>query len=153
MCVVPERIKRTVLYVPSAICNAPATDSISMMFPMIMFSITHRDEWFIRTMLPIALSDENISKDTFETARLSILHTKVKAGMPSDVSGELMKKCTAPTLVMAAEKDCLYPAKRVLPRAKKIIPDCTTYLMKNRGHMNFLTEREKQMIVRFLARN
>ncbi len=61
-----------------------------------------------------------------------------------------MRNCTAPTLVMAAEKDCLFPGKDVIERAEKIIPNCRTYLLEGRGHMNFLTDDEKKMIVDFL---
>ena len=52
---------------------------------------------------------------------------------------------------MAAEMDCLFPAKQVISRAEKIIDNCTTYLLKARGHMHFLTEDEKKMIVDFLV--
>ena len=60
--------------------------------------------------------------------------------MPNDVDGDLMKKCSAPTLVMAAEKDCLFPGKGVIRRAKEIIPNCTTYLLEGRGHMNIIIQ-------------
>ena len=72
-------------------------------------------------MLPMAVTEENIADDTYETAKLSINYTNVKAGMPSNVAGKDMKKCKAPTLVVAGEKDCLFPAKRVLLRAEQII--------------------------------
>ena len=121
MCVSPEKIKRAVLYVPSGIKNAPAINGMSMMFPMIMYWITHEDKWLKKCMLPMAVSEENITDDIYETAKLSINHSKVKTGMPSNVSEKDMKKCKAPTLVMAAEKDCLFPAKGVIPRAKRII--------------------------------
>ena len=85
------------------------------------------------------------------TAKLSINFSKVKTGMPSNVKTEDMEKCKVPTLVMEAEKDCLYPARYVIPRAKKIIDNCTTYLLESRGHMHFLTENEKKMIVDFLV--
>ena len=88
--------------------------------------------------------------DIYITAKLSIDYIKVKTGMPSDVDEELMKKCNAPTLIMAAEKDCLFPGKGVIERAGRIIPNCETYLLKGRGHMNFLTDEEKKMIVDFL---
>ena len=151
MCVAPEKIKRAVLYVPSAIRNAPAISSISMMFPMILYWITHKDEWLKKCMLPMAITEDNITTDIYETAKLSICHSKVKAGMPSNVSEKYMKKCKAPTLVMAAEKDCLFPAKGVISRAKQIITNCTTYLVENRGHMSNLTEEEKQIITKFLG--
>ena len=104
-------------------------------------------------MLPMAVTEENITEDIYETAKLSINHSKVKTGMPSDVSEQYMKKYKAPTLVMAAEKDCLFPAKGVIPRAERIIENCTTYLLEGRGHMSNLTEEEKQMIVDFLKQD
>lgn len=70
--------------------------------------------------------------------------------MPSDVDDELIRECKAPTFVMAAEKDCLFPGKDVIERAERIIPSCKTYLLEGRGHMNALTDVEKKMIVDFL---
>ncbi|MCR5267309.1 MAG: alpha/beta hydrolase [Lachnospiraceae bacterium] len=150
MCVCPDRVKRVVLYVPSGIKNAPAIKSASMMLPMIAYWVTGKDKWLKKCMLPMAITEDNITDDAYETAKLSIDHIRVKKGMPGDVDGRLMNKCLAPTLVMAAEKDCLFPGKGVIERAKKIIPHCTTYLLEGRSHMNFLTEEEKKMIVDFL---
>lgn len=150
MCVTPWKISRAVLYVPAGIKNAPAINSMSMMFPMILYWITHKDKWLKKCMLPMAITEENITQDIYETAKLSINYSKVKAGMPSNVSEKSMKKCKAPTLVMAAEKDCLFPAQGVISRAKRIITNCTTYLLENRGHMSNLTKEEKQMITNFL---
>lgn len=150
MCVAPEKVKRAVLYVPAGIKNAPAINSMSMMFPMIMYWITHKDKWLKKCMLPMAVTEENITDDIYETAKLSIDYAKVKVGMPSNVSEKDMKKCKAPVLVMAGEKDCLFPAKAVLPRAERIIQNATTYLLEGRGHMSSLAEGEKQMIIEFL---
>ena len=150
MCVVPEKIKRVVMYIPSGIKNAFQLKNASMMFPMIMYWITGGDHWLKKTMLPMAVTEENITDDIYETAKLSIDHAKVKTAMPTNVSAAKMAKCKAPTLVMAAEKDCLFPGPGVLKRAAEIIPDCKTYLLEGRGHMHFLTYDEKDMIVRFL---
>lgn len=150
MCVAPDKVKRAVLYVPSGIKNAPAINSMSMIFPMIMYWITHQDKWLKKCMLPMAVTEENITEDIYETAKLSINHSKVKTGMPSNVKEKDMRKCEAPTLVMAAEKDCLFPAKGVLPRAGGIIKNVKTYLLEGRGHMSSLRDEEKQMIVEFL---
>ena len=152
MCICPKKVKRAVLYIPSGINNAPAIKNIKMMLPMMMFWITHNDKWLKRTLLPIALDESNIDKDIFEMSKLSIAYTKVKAGMPSNADKKLIARCNAPTLVMAAEKDCLFPAKRVLPRAKQIIKHCSLYLLKGRGHLHFLTDPEKRMIVDFLKK-
>ena len=51
---------------------------------------------------------------------------------------------------MAAEKDCLFPAKGVLLKAKKVWTQSKIYLLKDRGHINELTDEEKKMIIGFL---
>ena len=153
MCVCPEKVKRAVLYIPSGISNTPSIKNIRMMTPMMMYWFTHKDKWLRRTLLPLTVSEEDITDDIFETAKLSIEYSKVKAGMPSNVSEKLIGWCLAPTLVMAAEKDCLFPAQRVLPRAQKIIRNCSIYLLKGRGHMHALTAQEKQMIVDYLKQD
>lgn len=152
MCVAPKKIKRAVLYVPSGIKNAPATNSMNMMLPMLMYWITKDEKWLKKCMLPMAIMEENIPEEIYETAKLSIRHARVKAKMPSNVSEQDMKKCAAPTLVMAAEKDCLFPARSVIPRAKRIITNCTTYLLESRGHINDLTYKEKLLIIDFLSK-
>ncbi len=150
MCMVPDRVKKVFMIIPSGIKNAPWIKSISMLFPMIMFWSTGKEEWLRKTFEPLAPAGGTIDDDMYETARLSIEYTKVKTSMPSNVKASLMKKCKAPTLVMAAEFDILFPAGGVLKRAKKIIPNCETYLLENRGHVHDLTDTEKQMIVSFL---
>lgn len=150
MCVAPDKIKKAVLYVPSGIKNASAINSISMMIPMIIYCITHKESWLKKCMLPMAVTEDNITEDIYKTAKCSIDFCRIKSGMPSDVPPKYIKKCKAPTLVMAAEKDCLFPAKRVIPQAEKIITNCTTYLITDRGHMNNLSEKEKKMIIDFL---
>ena len=57
----------------------------------------------------MAITEDNITEDVFLTAKLSIDHARIKTRMPSNVGGDRMKRCTAPTLVMAAEKDTLFP--------------------------------------------
>ena len=150
MCVIPEKIDIAVLYVPSGIKNAPSVKNMRMMMPMIMYWITHKDKWLKKCMLPMAVKEENITDDIYETAKLSINYSKIKSGMPSNISKKLIKNYVAPTLVLAAEKDCLFPGKGVLKRSKKIFRNVKTYLLKERGHMSFLTDSEKLMICDFL---
>lgn len=152
MCVCPDLVERAVLYIPSGINNAPAIGNIRMLLPMIMYWATHNDHWLKQCMIPMALTPDNITNDSFETAKMSITYAKIKTAMPSNVSAKRMSLCNAPTLVMAAERDCLFPAQRVIPRANIIIRNCETYLLKNRGHMHFLTDDEKNLIVTFLKK-
>ena len=121
-----------------------------MMIPMIMYWVTHKRKWFEACIMPMAITKDNITEDIFETAKTSIDNVKIKTGMPSNVKPKDMRNCLAPTFVLAGEYDCLFPSKNVLTQAKNIIPNCKTYLLKNRGHMNLLTAEEKKMIVTFL---
>ncbi len=150
MCVSPEKIEKAVLLVPSGIKNAPAYKSMSMMFPMIMYWITGDEKWLVKCILPMSITEDNIDEETFETVKSSIDNVKIKAGMPSDVNPADIKKCKAPTLVMAAEKDCLFPADLVIPQAEASIPNCTTYLLEERGHLSNLMLSEQDMIIKFL---
>ena len=150
MCVAPEVINRSVLLVPSAIQNAPEYKSLSMAFPMLMYWLTHKEKWFIKCILPMAITASNITEDILETARCSIDNTKIKAVMPRNESCKNLCKYQKPVLVMAAEKDCLFPAKAVLLKAKKVWKQSERYLLKGRGHINELTNAEKKMIIDFL---
>lgn len=150
MCVAPEKISKSVLLVPSAIQNAPSLKSMNMMFPMCMYRITHHEKWFVKCILPMAVIEKYISEDILITAKSSIDHVKIKSIMPQNEKAGTLRKYKNPVLVMAAEKDCLFPAKGVLRRAKKVWPQGNCYLLKDRGHIHELTEREKQMIIQAL---
>lgn len=151
MCVSPEKIKKSVLLVPAGIKNAPAYKSMSMMFPMIMYWITGEKSWLLKCIMPMAVAEDNIDSNFYETAKCSIDNVKIKAGMPSNVNPKDMKNCKSPTLVMAGQKDCLFPAELVIPQAKRIIPNCTTYILQDRGHLHILNDDETRMIVDFLS--
>lgn len=112
MCVAPEVVERSVLLVPSAIQNAPAFKSINMVFPMLMYWFTHKEKWFVRCLLPMAVSEDNITEDILQTARCSIDHAKIKSVMPQNESCEALGRYQNPVLVMAAERDCLFPGKK-----------------------------------------
>lgn len=150
MCVAPEVIKCSVLIVPSAIQNAPTYKSVGMAFPMLMYWLTHKEKWFIKCILPMAIKASNITEDILETARCSIDNAKIKAVMPKNESCKNLCKYQKPVLVIAAEKDCLFPAKAVLLKAKKVWKQSERYLLKDRGHINELTNEEKKMIIDFL---
>lgn len=150
MCYAPDKIERAVLIVPSGIYNALPVSSVKMMIPLMQYRITKQEKYLIKTALFMALHREVIDEDTLDILKDSFENVKTKVGMPSNVNAEMMKKCYAPTFVIASEKDCLFPAKRVLPRAKRIIANCQTIELKGCGHMHVLPENVKKKIVDFL---
>ncbi len=150
MCTAPEKVLKSVLVVPAGIGNALPISSAKMMVPLIRYSFTKDDRQIREAALLMALTPEVLDEDTLKTVKSSFTHVKTKVGMPSNVGKKKMKRCTAPTLVLAAEFDCLFPAKKVLKRAGNIIPNCTRYELSGRGHMHNLTVKEKEMIIHFL---
>lgn len=151
MCVAPNMVSKCVLLVPSAIKNAPSVKSMNMLIPMCMYRLTHDEKWFIKCILPMAVKEENISKDILLTAKCSIDNARIKSVMPQNEKTVELRKYTNPVLVMAAEKDCLFPAKGVLRRAKAVWPQSRCYVLRDRGHIHELTEKEKRMIIKALS--
>ncbi|OXS73016.1 alpha/beta hydrolase [Lysinibacillus sp. KCTC 33748] len=151
MCTAPEKIKKSVLIVPSGINNAFPISTLKMMIPLLKYKLTKKEKYIKKTALFMAIREEVLDKDTLDMVRDSFDHVKTKVGMPSNVSEQLMQRCKAPTLIMAAEKDCLFPAKKVLSRAKRIIPNNTAHMLKGCGHMHMMPDLEKKMIVDFLS--
>ena len=79
-------------------------------------------------LLPMTLTEQDITADFLETARCSIDNVKIKAAMPKDESIERLSRYHNPVLVMAVEKDCLFPAGNVLPRVEKVWKQSNTYV-------------------------
>lgn len=151
MCTKPEKVKKSVLIVPSGINNAFPISTVKMMIPLLKYKLTKKEKYIKKTALFMAINEEILDKDTLDMVKDSFDHVKTKIGMPSNVSEQLMQQCKAPTLIMAAEKDCLFPAKKVLLRAQRIIPNNTAHLLKGCGHMHMMPELEQKMIVDFLS--
>lgn len=153
MCAAPEAVACSVLLVPSAIQNAPTYKSLNMAFPMLMYWLTHKEKWFVRCILPMSVTESNITEDILQTARCSIDHAKIKSVMPRNESCKRLCRYQNPVLVMAAEKDCLFPAENVFPKVRKVWKQSICYLLRDRGHINELTDEEKKRIVDFLIEN
>ncbi len=173
MCIEADKINKSVLLTPSGIKNSYPLCFSTMIIPVIKYIFTKNtkylteevqmtillkwiynrtkgDKYTIETALFIAVMEDILDKDTLDAIKNSFDHVKLKIGMPSNASKKLIKKCNAQTLVIASEYDCLFPAKKILKRAKNIIPNCTVHELKGRGHMHLLTNQEKNMIIEFL---
>lgn len=149
MCAAPERIEKAVIEVPSGIKNAPSIGLVIMMVPMVLFQLTHKDKWLVKCLQPMTLEPCDPSSTLFETVKCIMNHVKIKAGMPTDADPHKMAHYNAPTLVIASELDCMFPASLVIPQAQQIIKDCQTYELKGQGHFHYLSQEEEQMIIAF----
>ena len=152
MCFAPQKISKAILLVPSGICNVSTASIIfTMGIPMILYIMTQKEKWLKRAILPMAITEKEIDESTLEMVRYSFNHVCVKAGMPSNVKMADMQNYTAPTLLITGEKDVMFPGEKVIARAKNIIPNLKTYLMKGSGHMCMLSSEKYQHVLKMIA--
>lgn len=150
LCVAPEKIEKAVLAVPAGINNALPISTVGMIIPLVMYRITKKEKYIKRTAMHMALFEEVLDEDTLAVLKDSFDNVKTKIGMPSNVNPKLLKNYKSPTLVIAAERDCLFPAGRVLPKAQKIFCNCETLMMEGSGHMHVMPVSVKNKIIEFL---
>lgn len=147
MCVAPQKIDRAVLIVPAGISNAVPISSIAMLIPFLKYSITKQEKYLVKTTLYMALQEDVLDEDTLETLKDSFDHVKIKTAMPINIEKRRLSNYCSPTLVIASKNDCLFPAKKVLYRARKIISNCQTVELKAIGHLHILPQTEKERIL------
>ena len=151
MCVAPEKIEKSILVVPSGIANMSTFSiMISMGVPMVFYILTKKDYWLTKALLPMALEEKNIDEATYMMTKFIFEHVSVKAGMPSNVDAKELRNYIAPTFVIPAERDKLFPARKIIEKVKKMIPNLRIHLLENQGHMCTLPDNVVEMIVEFL---
>lgn len=107
----------------------------------------------MKTALYMALHEEVLDEDTINILKDSFDNVKIKAAMPTNIEKKRLNGYCSPTLIIASEKDCLFPARKVLHRARKMISDCQTVELKGSGHMHILPQTEKERIIEFLRKD
>lgn len=151
ICVAPKKVEKAVLVVPAGINNALPVASIKMMIPLLQYRITKKEKYLIKTALHMALDESVLDEDTLDMVKDSFDNVKTKVGMPTDIREKRLSGYHAPTLVIASEKDCLFPARKVLARAQRIFVNCRTCELKGSGHIHVLPENIKNAIVDFFS--
>ncbi len=156
MCVSPEKIRKAVMVVPAGIHNASRTKLIvSMGVPMMLYLVTRQEKWFKRAFSPMAIPGEPVDDETLEMIRFAFHHVKVNPNMPSNVKREDMAGYKAPTLLLAGEKDVLFPGEKVIERARELMPQVEAHLLQDCGHLYYSSDQRLQrmgtLIQAFLA--
>lgn len=152
MCVSPERIEKSILIVPSGISNVSTFHvMVNMGIPTMMYIITKNKYWLRKTILLMAIDEKNIDDATYEMVKCSFENATIKAGLPSNVPRNDLRRFTAPTLMIAAENDCLFPGKKVINKAISILPNLKTVLLHGQGHLCVLPNNVMKNIIDFIS--
>src|SRR5512146_2631416 len=117
----PQKIGKGILVVPSGFAPPPLGALVLRIgVPMILYMLTKQRHWLVRSLEPMyPQPSEAVVEVTGEVYR----SLKLEAEMPRSIRAEDLKRYQAPTLVLAAEKDVLFPGKAVIHRAREVIPN------------------------------
>jgi pimeloyl-ACP methyl ester carboxylesterase len=117
----PQRISKLFLFVPSGIVRVPLSSMVfQLSMPYLLYLLAPS-----RTKLARAVQwmGDELGKDDLEWSEVAFRHIRIEAQMPRPASKRELKRLQAPTLVIAAEHDAMFPGKAVIKRSREIIPN------------------------------
>jgi pimeloyl-ACP methyl ester carboxylesterase len=117
----PERVTKAALVVPAGLVKPPIGPILRMTLPWLRYTLSPSRERLTRMLQPM-FGSEPADPDVVTTVGLIFEHVHIERAMPRPATTEELRAWQAPTLVLAAEHDVFFPARRVLPRARAIIP-------------------------------
>lgn len=138
--VVPERISAAVVMIPSGLVSIPMkTMLFELLIPLMLYQLVPSREGLIRILRPMFVG-EPIDEVVIETTEAVFQHVHIEAEMPRNVTRDELARFTAPVLVLAAERDRLFPARQVLARAPQVFQNLVAAeVIKDSPH--FIPER------------
>jgi len=133
----PERISKAVVMIPSGLVSIPwQTMFFELLLPLIAYRLAPSRERLLRVLYPMFL-DDPIPEDVIEITEAVFAYVHIEPEMPRNITREEMASFKAPVLVLSAENDHLFPARKVVARAKDVfqnlvaaetLPDCPHFI-------------------------
>ncbi len=118
----PERIGKAVLFIPSGLVSIPFSTMVYMLVWLGLYHLAPTPERLKRLLWPM-FKEEPIDDQVLEITQAVFRHVRIEADMPRNVRRKELACFQAPTLVIAAEKDSLFPADQVVRRAREVFPN------------------------------
>ena len=126
----PERVSGAVLVSPAGIAAGPIWPMIrETALPMLVYRARPNRERLLRAARPILTDLEELY---VRQLGLVYRHVKLDRELPRAATREELAGYGAPTLLFAAENDPFFPARKVVPRAREIIPGLQTETLPGR---------------------
>lgn len=114
----PRRITKMALFVPSGIVAVPLTSMVfRITVPYLLYLLFPSRRWLARA---VRWMGNEIEDDVLQLIEAVFRHVRVEAEMPRPATEAELASFTAPTCVIAAEKDVMFPGEAVTERAKEI---------------------------------
>ena len=129
----PGRIARAALVSPAGIAAGPVWPMIKeTAVPMLLYRARPNHERLLRAARPI-LTD--LEEPVVRQLGLVYRHVRLDRQLPRAATAEELAAYGSPTLLFSAENDVFFPAARVIPRAREIIPNLRTETLPNDRHV------------------
>lgn len=118
----PECISQAVLFIPSGLVSIPIGCMLYMLWWLGLYRLAPSRSRLERLLWPI-VKDEPVDEELIEITETVFRNVRIESEMPRNVSRKELKRFKAPVLVLAAEKDGLFPADKVVKRAREVFPN------------------------------
>lgn len=130
----PERIRSAALLVPSGVISPPVLPLLrGIIAPMLGYMLRPNQRRLNRAVKPIFTGEP--APLWLEATKASFDHLRLESSMPRPATSEELLGFTAPTLVVAAERDPFFPGRLVLQRAREILPHARLELFEGESHV------------------
>ena len=141
----PQRIAKAAVFVPSGILKVPMHSMIGRIgLPFLLYLLSPSRK---RLKQAVQWMGNEIDEDTLQLVEAVFQHVRVEADMPRPATKAELLQFKAPTLVIAAEKDAMFPGSAVVKRVKEIIPNLVAAeCLKDGTH--YSSERDMEYINR-----
>jgi pimeloyl-ACP methyl ester carboxylesterase len=118
----PDRVSKAVLLIPSGLVSITSGTMLYMLWWMALYRLAPSRSRLERLLWPIC-KDEPIDEELLEITEAVFRHVRIEVEMPRNVTRQELAPFQAPVLVLAAERDGLFPAGKVIQRAREVIPN------------------------------
>ncbi|HUV08422.1 MAG TPA: alpha/beta hydrolase [Spirochaetia bacterium] len=117
----PERIAKAALFVPSGVVRVPFRSMVFRIgLPYLIFRLSPNRKRLLRA---VSWMGDEMDDDMLALMEALFNHLRMEKKMPRPATVEELEGFRAPVLVIAAEKDALFPGDAVIRRAKEVIPN------------------------------
>jgi pimeloyl-ACP methyl ester carboxylesterase len=129
----PGRVAGAALVSPAGVAAGPIWPMLrDTALPMLLYRARPNHKRLIRAARPI-LTD--LEEPYVRQLGLVYRHVKLDRQLPRAATAEELAGYDSPTLLFSAEKDLFFPARRVIPRAREIVPGIETETLPNDRHV------------------
>ncbi len=137
----PQRFTKMALFVPSGIVAVPLSSMIFRIgLPYLQYLLFPSPQHMRQA---VDWMGPEIEDDVMQLIEAVFQYVRVEAEMPRPASVAELANFTAPTLVIAAEQDAMFPGAAVIQRVKEVIPNLVaTECLKGGTHYSSKTDME-----------